>query len=383
VRFAVADQYYRQNTYESLQRAVALAPGEASYLSLLAEHAEGLDLDPDSDLIRAASLSPFESRYWIRLGFRSEVEGNYTKAEQYLLRAASVDRKFDPRWALMNFYFRRDDKAKFGIWTRKAFEMTHGDLTPVFRLLWHTGEDATDIQKSIPETRSTLTAYLAFLMTEHHSEATAAVALRLARFPWKPREPGTLMLWWENFHAEYPDAAIEVWNLLCEGRALEFAPLNPLAGNIVTNGDFHIALTDGGFDWRISGLEGLKIAATDDRSGLVIRMNGDEPDELVAIDQVIPAFPGYRYRIRFRYRTPDGTGMNGLRWIVTGEGPGSAPTSQSQDLTPSSEWKQGEVVVVGDPKKLLRLSLFYRRPLGVMNAKGSFELASVSSEILK
>ena len=88
IRFSLADSFYRVNTLDAVRRAVDLVPGNASYRSLLAEHIGGVGLNPDNEMVKAAGLSPLESRYWIRLGFRREVEGNFGEAEKYLLQAA-------------------------------------------------------------------------------------------------------------------------------------------------------------------------------------------------------------------------------------------------------------------------------------------------------
>ena len=44
-----------------------------------------------------------------------------------LHEAARVDRTFDPRWTLANYYFRRQNWDEFWKWMRAAAEMSYGD----------------------------------------------------------------------------------------------------------------------------------------------------------------------------------------------------------------------------------------------------------------
>src|ERR1700722_16715147 len=76
-RFALADLLFQANDLSSLRRAVALAPGNARYRAILAEHMEGAGLDPSSQLEKATRLSPLQSPYWIRRGFQSESQHHY------------------------------------------------------------------------------------------------------------------------------------------------------------------------------------------------------------------------------------------------------------------------------------------------------------------
>src|SRR6266700_4375090 len=107
VRLAIADAFFRQDTPESVARAVRLESGNAAYHDLLAEYIESEGQNPDGERQLAVHLSPLEASHWIGLGVRAEVEQDYPRAEKYLLRAAKVNLGFEPRWALMNFYFRR------------------------------------------------------------------------------------------------------------------------------------------------------------------------------------------------------------------------------------------------------------------------------------
>ena len=106
IRLAYADWLFRQNGIESVARASRLDPANGAYQAWLAELLENDGQDAAKELEAAARLSPLSSRVWIRRGLSAESNGDRALAEQLLLRAAEVDRLMEPRWTLMNFYFR-------------------------------------------------------------------------------------------------------------------------------------------------------------------------------------------------------------------------------------------------------------------------------------
>ncbi len=230
VRLAVADYFYRENTISSLSRAVALAGGDAEYHALLAEHLEGIGTDPDPQFLIAASLSPEDSRYWIRLGFSAESKGDYRAAERYLLQAASVNRKFDPAWALMNFYFRRGEADQFWRWADKALAMSYGDLSAIYRLFWSMSTDARLIRSHVPAKPQALASYLSFLEAENRGEAATETSRALAEIAGLEQVP-ILLDYCDRSLDSHADSAVAVWDTLAFESCYRSAPLNrPKAG---------------------------------------------------------------------------------------------------------------------------------------------------------
>src|SRR6185436_13023162 len=101
---------------------------------------------------------------WMRLGLRAENERNYAEAERCLAEAARVDNQFDPRWTLMNYYFRRGDLTRFWEWTRKALEMSYGDRRAIWRLCWRVTQEPDEIRRVLPPGAGMLADFVRFLL---------------------------------------------------------------------------------------------------------------------------------------------------------------------------------------------------------------------------
>jgi len=356
---ARADAYFRAATPESVERAVEIAPRNTDYLALRA-----LQLDYDGADSRAltekiAALNPYSSAPRIKLGLAAEVLGRRASAERWLLDAAAVDRQFEPRWTLANFYFRGDAQDDFWKWIRLALEVSYGDRTPAFDLCWRLSADAEEILKrAIPERREVTAAYLVYLSQTKRLEAVTAVARRLAAY----HDESDLPLLYgasDQLIEAGSRAALEVWKLTGQS-----AP----AG--VFNGDFAATPLNHGFDWRLMEWPGVTHVNLSAPAGHRIALNGQQPESCPLLRQVLSVAAGRRYVLRWETRTVGIKSPSGLEWRVAG---------QHSALLPSEDWTAGEVTLVaGD--WFADLALVYQRPVGEPRAEGNVELRHVRME---
>ena len=174
---ARADVSFRDNTLGGVCKQPSdWCQQNAAYHALLAEHLEATGADPDEELAIATNLSPSESRYWIRRGFRAELEQKYDQAESYLIEAYKVDHGFDPRWALMNFYFRRGKFTEFWKYTRDALDISYGSLDPVFRLCLAADDNPLVTRNALPPRRDILFGFFTYLIEHEQVESAASIA---------------------------------------------------------------------------------------------------------------------------------------------------------------------------------------------------------------
>jgi hypothetical protein len=378
VRNAVADFFYRQNTISSLGRAVAISGGDAEFHALYAEHMESVGEDPDEQFRIAAALSPLDARYWVRLGFSAESKGNYALAEQYLLKGASVNKKFDPAWALMNFYFRRGNAERFWFWADKAMAMSYGDLSAMFRLYWDMSSDAALIRKHVPLKSQALASYLAVVESEGHFEAVGPTALELAAVC-ADDCVSQLQFYCERAWSRDPGNAVAVWNLMCRRRLIPFRAVDPEQGSILGDPGFRVLRGGVGFGWRPYAPDEIVVVPDEPDGGVILRFSGNEPDDCMILEQLLPRLVPHRiYRIQYNVKLNPESHIDGLIWKVV-----SAPDARTIAEVPIGPSGGAPLQFAADGETPLRLRLEYKRPFGAVRARGGVTIDKLRSEIVQ
>ena len=381
VLLATADAAFRQNTLFSAQTAVRLVPSSASYHSLLAEVLEEAGASPDDELRRATALSPRESRYWIRRAFRAEVEGKYDESEQFLLEAHRVDRGFDPRWALMNYYFRRGNIPQFWVSAREALEMSYGDLEPIFRLCIAVNNDPAFTAQMLPHRRTILLSFFAWLLRQNRMESISPIAAQLAAEA-EPEDVPLLVGYCDRQMGHDNQSSLTVWNSLCRRHMVGFSELDPGRGDIVTNPDLVAASLRQGFDWRYNSTPAIAAKPLDTGQGISFEITGFQPDLVAILDEEIPQTPGKQYVQNYEYRLIGDQHDTGLQWVVRRVGVSeyaSDSTVAASSVLAGTDWNTGHMEFSAARLDAARLILQYRRSPGTVRWKGTVQIRRVTS----
>lgn len=384
VRRAFADHLFFSGNVESVREAARLAPGRSLYRIGLAELLNQAGEDSRPWLRAAAALKPNDASILIRLGLREEMENQFEQAEHYLLRAASVSKKYAPRWTLANFYFRRGRPDEFWRWSREAFLMSYGDRTPLLQLCWSMSPDAdTILQRSIPDRRPVRMDFASFLIARQQYSAAEPLLTELAA---SAREHETshflrladrlLALW------RFP-AALAVWNSLCRQELVRYSALAPESGSVLTNGSFAEPTIAHGFDWRITSAPGVFVAQMPAPAGWSISLSGDQPEQCEILSQYLPLEAGRDYRLKYRYRsTPAPMAFDnpdtGIRWRVYGAG--GSVVAQSDPLARDGGGEESFDFTMPAPGSGARLVLAYNRASGSTRTEGAVTLECVAVE---
>ena len=381
LRLGYADHLFHSGTPEGVKRAVELAPDNARHQARWAAILEDSGKDPAAALAAleaAVASNPRDSTSWIELGLQAEMEGDIMKAERFLLEAARVDKQYDPRWALANFYFRQNDTANFWSWARKAATMSYGDGASLFRLCWRMTQDpAAILERAIPDQPAVLARYLSFLLADNHVAALEAAAQRLSEHAGQEDLPVLLASCDRLVGARQFPAALRIWIALSRRKLLPYWPLEPERGFSLTNGDFRIPPLSRGFDWRVHVAEGISVLRRNSQPGLRITFSGRQPESSEVLSQFVPLLPGREYRLRFRYRTSGIAPDTGLRWRIVDAATGGELGYRSPDLS-SEEERQEEVLFSTTVETQLgRVVLGYQRAAGTTRIEGSISLRDV------
>jgi hypothetical protein len=340
VRLAQADALFRRQTPESVAAAVDTMPWNTGYLAFRALQIDYDAQDSTPLLERIAKLNPLASAPRIRLGLAAEIRGDLFTAEKWLLDAAQVDRQFEPRWTLANYYFRRGDSDQFWKWMRLALEGSYGDRTPAFDLCWRmTGDPREILSRAIPERHDVIAAYLAYLLGSHRLAAALPVSLQLAAMAARGDQALLLAACDAFLDARDAASARACW------RAVRYD-----------------------FDWRLIEVPGVSHISLDASSGRRVVFNGRQPESKELLHKIFDLQPEERYTLRWEARTQGLGADSGIEWRISG---------QRAPLPSDENWRIGELVFAahGDLQDLV---LFYHRPTGQPRAEGYVEIRGVS-----
>ena len=348
LRLAWADRLSDGAELAGRERAIQLAPAAAIFSERLADRRDELGGDGLPDWGRAAALDPENPERRMRLGVRAELAGDYPLAERSLLAAAARSRLYQPRYLLAQYYFRRQNEARFWPWARAALEASWGDAAPVFELGWRMRPDAAWLSANlVPPRREMVRQYLAYLTNRERWDAAAAEARQILPVAGSA-DLACLLAYGEARLARGDVAeAVEISNALCRSRLLALEPLDPAGDRLVTNGDFLQPPSGRGFDWHLVEQTGVSAAA--ESGELRVAFTGRQPERCSIAWQYVPTAPGTRYRLRWEARAGLGEPARGIAWVVSDAEPG-AESAHSQEFLAGK-----------DPT---RISLIYQRPLG-------------------
>jgi len=362
VRLARADAAFRKRTPADVARAIELQPENSDYLATLALQAEYSGQDSGPLLEEIAALNPRASAPRIRLGLAAELRGDANQAERWLQEAFSVDRQFETRWTLANFYFRQGRADEFWTWMRSALEMSYGDRVVAFDLCWRMTNSANEIlDRAIPDRREVVAWYLAYVLKQHRQAAVAGAASKLASM----RTADDLPLLYAATDA-----------LLDAGQTREAAGVWQALGNPQPAGVMHPDFTESpighGFDWRIAETQGVSHQSLDAPAGLRLRFNGQQPESCELLRQVIGGLrAGVTYILQWEVRTQAIASPTGLVWLIGG---------RTSEIAASEDWSSGKTIFTPDSDHTM-LVLMYRRPEGQVRTEGTVDLKRVTTSL--
>ncbi len=372
-RLSYADWLFRQNTSASVARAAALEPANGHYQAWLAERLENEGRDSTLALAAAARLNPMDSRVWIRRGLNAELSGDLPQAEHLLLHAAAIDRLMEPRWTLMNFYFRQGNVDQFWRWAKESFEMSYGDRAPLFELCWQVKEDASFIaSRALPPSYPVLLQFFQFLVGKQQYDPAATLAKSILPKAPEADKPEYLACLQRLMDTTNLAPAVRIWNGLCARGFEPFRQLDPARGISLTNGDFTSFPSGIGFDWRLFANQNSP--ATKTRAGLKITLSGNQPDRCDLLTQTVPLLPSRGYRLRFSFSTNAARDKSGFHVRVLDKAsPDLASEQLRQETLNFHSGEQSSAAIVFE----------YRRPLGYVRTEESLFLQDVTLDLLE
>jgi tetratricopeptide (TPR) repeat protein len=378
VRFGVADLLARRNQPDSTRLAMRWMPVNGAYPAQLADEIYALDPASAKSLLqRAVELNRYDAASWIQLGLLSEAGNDLPGAEKALLQAASVDATFLPGWSLANFYFRRENTARFWYWAQKAAQMDPDDATPLFRLAWYVSPNAQEIASRLEIKRPLMAVqFVNFLMAQGDPKAVTETASLLLAANSEGNTQTLLGACDWLIANKRPDLALALWNELAARGQIAYTPVTADSTDAVTNGAFGKSPLSRGFDWHLRTVEGVSSFLNVSPNALGFEFSGDEPDSFLLMDQTAPVQARKNYALVVRYGTTGIAPGSGLEWSVTDDRSG-AVLARTGSLSADAGGETYACFAAPDGSGFAHLSLLYQRQPGTVRIEGKLALKEV------
>jgi tetratricopeptide (TPR) repeat protein len=361
LRLAYADYLFRSGSPENIRRAAELVPFDADYQAR------------SGNLRRAVELNPYLASAWLDLAAEAEARGDLVEAERCLNRAAEVDKTFEPRWALANFYFRAGNEPQFWKWLRLAAERSYGDRTALFRLGLRMTADTVEIQnRALPANPAILHDWLSFLLSEKKLESVPAAASALIAVA-GPAERSTLLnACDEMLKARRAADAAVIWNGIVSRGMLPHKRIDAETGASLTNGDLGAEPLGECFDWRLLWRNGVDNRWLPASRQLRVALNGKQMERTDLVEQFVPVLPNTQYTLHYRYRTDGFAPRSGVRWRVLDVTSQKPVDLGAHPVLSTNDWQDNRLHFRTPAGcNLVRLQLIYEREPGTVRQEGT------------
>jgi tetratricopeptide (TPR) repeat protein len=361
-RIFVATIFADRDDLASLQRAVRLDPGNAEYRDHLGRYYARVARDPGQAIepYRAAvRINPHSARYWFDLASAYQVMGDTRDQSVALQHAIEADPTTpDVAWEAANFYLAQgeDDKALREF--RVVLENDPSLADFAIQYCWRIKPEAAELLRDVvPHKSSPLLAFLNLLMAKEQVGATKQVWAALI----SGREPFALDRVYSYFNFLISHREVDQARLVWQQSATRFGLSShlPSSNNLIVNGDFHLDVLNGGFDWQYQKQQSVSLTldASDFHAGhrsLLIAFDGPGVTD-AGIRQYIAVVPRTRYDFSAYYKNGEIEGAGGPHFTIQ-DAYTQTVLYDSEELKESGFWKSatGEFTT-GDDCRLLLL----------------------------
>jgi len=352
-----------------LRAAIRLDPGNADYHNQLALY---YDLARDysasiTEYQAATRLNPHYAKYWLKLADAYQMS-DYTDGQAQAVEQAIhfAPTSPDVAWQAANLYLvqgRTDDALRE---FRVVMEGTPNLAGLALQYCWRVKPDADVLLKDvIPPTPSAYLSFLQLLTAKKDTDAASKVWNALIHL----HQPIGLQPVFDYIRylllEKDPDEASVVWR-----QATSLLGLNaylPSSNNLIVNGDFHLDVLNGGFDWQYRKQPNVSLTLdtsefhTGHRS-LAIGFDGPGVDE-AGIFQLVAVEPNTTYDFTGYYKNGEIEGAGAPHFVLQ-DIYSNKVFFQSDDLKFGSAWREVSGSFTSDPDTRMLVLRVARVPAG-------------------
>lgn len=366
-----AETYSRQGTAESLQKAIALQPGNAELHNRLGRV---LLYSPASDatrakaeLERAAAIDPRTARYAVDVALALESSGDTDGAARAIERA----RRAEPRtptilWHELNYWLRREQNERAIGLARELLRMAPEYTAWVVPLLLRVTTGSTLLDNVVPQDVNAYGNVLEIFRREDRMESAAKYWERALELH-QPLPEGHVRMFVDWMLSRWQmELALRAWSDAARNGWIAVEPES--LSEPFYNADFRYPLLNFGFDWRVQphAEASVWVESGGPRGGqqsLCVQFSQDARAEYAGVYHFAVVQPAYRYEMRAAMRTERLISSTGAWLLVQEMAPGRGVTPSTEPLLGTNPWREVTLQFETGPEtKLVRLMLMRPAP---------------------
>jgi tetratricopeptide (TPR) repeat protein len=347
-RLWLADHRIRSTRLETIERGVALEPGNAEAWDLLGRYRQldFVNADPLLELAdyqRAVQDDPLSATFWMNLAGAYEANGDLARAQHAFEQARSVyPLSAEVAWNYGNFLLRQDQDAAGYAEIRHAVESDPKLLTLAVSRVWRSSRDVNVLlDQALPADEDAYIQALDFFASIRQTDAALAVWHRLLSLGKIIPLPKTFPFFDELIQDDRSADAKQAW---VEARTAAGLPHDePLGRSLVFNGGFSRDFDNGGLGWRWNSPTGAAIDFDSAPPSYGVRMvrldfGGGSNLEISEPMQYVPVEPSHTYHFHAYMRTEEITTESGMRFSIVDPNHNYAVNALTDNFMGSHPW---------------------------------------------
>jgi thioredoxin-like negative regulator of GroEL len=385
VRAYRAQRFADHSDQSSIEKAVALAPQNATYHDLLCRSMIFVSQEPERavrECKKASELNPYSSSIWLDLAQAYYSTGNKEFNNAAIHKALAVDPTTpDTAWDAANFFLIQgntmDALNQFAIVLREEPSLA----SPVLNICWQSLHDINRIQSILPQNPEVYLSFIQLLLSTGELDSAHQIWSALMQLKTVFDYHQGLFYIDSLIRARSVAQASDAWKQL-SSRSKELQAYSQ-PGNLVMDGSFTQEILNSGFDWRYTPRP--QIAVTLDRAefhagnrSLRLVYSGSVSD--AGIFQYIAVQPNTRYRLSAWVRSEDIATANGPTLTVL-DGYDNVTYGSTEETVGTTPWHSVETELETGPETKLLILTVLRRP-GDTRIQGKFWLNDIKLETL-
>jgi len=315
----------------------------------------------------AARLGPHRAQDWAALGEALDFAGDSRGASRAYERALELFPQSPAiNWQFANFLIRAGTASAAMAPLRLAISGDASLRTGAFDLAWRAGISREEILRMIPARQEILSAYLDYLVATGRLDTAPDVWKRLIASPERFDLDAAFRYFDALLYAHDVDAMTAIWSDLVRHDPDRIHAQGDGA-NLIINGGFEQPIANGGFDWRITPIEGAEAAldasvAHDGSRSLAAHFDGTRNLDFGHVAEYVAVEPDTAYRFTAYTRSEDVTTDSGPRIAVYDPYDHAALWLETANLAGTTSWEEQRLDFRTGPKTRLLMVQVVRPP---------------------